>query len=231
MIPIIQLRGVTKRYDGSKDLALDSIDLDIMAGQYTAIMGPSGGGKSTLLNLIGGLDRPTSGEIVVDSVRVDRSSESQAARFRRSKVGFVFQSFHLLDDLSVADNVAIAAQLAGRSRGQARALAEGLLVQLGLAGRTRGFPATLSGGERQRVALARAIVNRPAVLLADEPTGALDQRNGDAALALLADLNRRGQTIVVVTHDERLAMRHAHRIVDLIDGVVAGDRPTRAPAV
>jgi putative ABC transport system ATP-binding protein len=228
--PLILLRGVTKTYDDRAAPALDAVDLDIAAGEITAIMGPSGGGKSTLLNLVGRLDRPTAGEITVAGVRVDRLGEGDAARFRRTTVGFVFQFFHLLDDLSVLDNVAVVARLAGRPSSEAREIASGLLAQLGLGDKVRRRPTELSGGERQRLALARAIVNRPAVLLADEPTGALDQRNGDLALALLEDLNRRGQTILLVTHDERLAERHAHRIVHLVDGVVAADRPSRMAA-
>ena len=230
MPPLITLRDVTKRYDPTGRPALDGVDLDIEAGRITAVMGPSGGGKSTLLNLIGGLDRPTIGEIVVTDVRVDRLSESGAARFRRATVGYVFQLFHLLDDLTVKDNVAIPALLAGVGRAQAADRAEELLNQLGLAAKAGSFPATLSGGERQRVAIARAIVNRPAVLLADEPTGALDRSNGESALALLEDLNRRGQTIVVVTHDERLAEQRAHRVIQLVDGVVSGDARARAAA-
>ena len=226
MEPLIRLRGVTKRYTTDGPAVLEAIDLDVVPGAITAVMGPSGGGKSTLLNLVGGLDRPTSGEILVDGVRIDRLSEASAARFRRTRVGFVFQFFHLLDDLSVRDNIAVAAQLAGASGQSARRSVDDLLAQLGLAARARDFPSTLSGGERQRVALARAIVNRPAVLLADEPTGALDRRNGDQALALIDDLNRRGQTILLVTHDEQLAQRHAHRIIHLVDGTISGDRPT-----
>jgi putative ABC transport system ATP-binding protein len=230
MDTLITLRGVSKRYDKASQLALDAVDLDIEAGRITAIMGPSGGGKSTLLNLVGGLDRPTAGEIVVAGVRVDRLSEAAAARYRRTHVGFVFQFFHLLEDLTVEENVAIAALLAGRSRGEAGSLAGDLLSQLGLADMRRRFPAALSGGERQRLAIARAVVNRPAVLLADEPTGALDRRNGEVALALLEDLNRRGQTILLVTHDEVLAQQTAHRIVRLVDGSVTGDRVTRMAA-
>ena len=230
MTSLITLRGLTKRYDRTTQPALDTVDLDVEAGKITAIMGPSGCGKSTLLNLVGGLDRPTAGEILVDGVRVDRLSEAEAARFRRTKIGFVFQFFHLLDDLTVRDNIAVAALLAGRSRAQATAEADELLRQLQLADRSARFPATLSGGERQRLAIARAIVNRPAVLLADEPTGALDRRNGEVAIALIEDLNRRGQTVLLVTHDEQLADAVAHRIVRLVDGAIVGDQSTRMVA-
>ncbi|HEY4227069.1 MAG TPA: ABC transporter ATP-binding protein [Candidatus Limnocylindrales bacterium] len=230
MASLISLRSVTKRYEATTQPALDRVDLDIEAGKVTAIMGPSGCGKSTLLNLVGGLDRPTSGEIELDGVRVDRLSETAAARFRRAKVGLVFQFFHLLDELSVRDNVAVAALLSGRTRAEAEAAADEMLAQLGLADARHKFPATLSGGERQRLAIARAVVNRPAVLLADEPTGALDTRNGEIALALLEDLNRRGQTILLVTHDEALARRSAHRIVRLVDGAIADDTQIRQVA-
>ena len=224
MDTLISLRGVTKRYDGSAAPAIDGIDLDIEAGAITAIMGPSGCGKSTLLNLIGALDRPTRGEIVVGGIRVDRLGETEAARFRRANIGFVFQFFHLLDDLTVRDNVTVAALLAGRSRREADGLADEMLAQLGLDGRGDRYPSSLSGGVRQRLAIARAVVNRPQVLLADEPTGALDRRNGENALALLEDLNRRGQTILLVTHDEQLAEQTAHRIIRLVDGRLAGER-------
>ncbi len=230
MDTLISLRGVSKQYDGASGRALDNIGLDVEAGRITAIMGPSGCGKSTLLNLVGGLDRPTSGEIVVDGVRVDQLSEAAAARFRRSNVGFVFQFFHLLDDLTVRENVAVAALLAGRSRRESDAEADAMLQQLGLADRGRSFPATLSGGERQRLAIARAVINRPAVLLADEPTGALDRRNGEMALALLEDLNRRGQAVLLVTHDEQLARHTAHRIIRLTDGAIVDDQSTRLVA-
>src|SRR5690242_1565538 len=152
MAPLITLRGVTKRYESAGRPALDAVDLDIEHGRITAVMGPSGGGKSTLLNLIGGLDRPTAGEVVVDGVRVDRLGEAAAARFRRTAVGFIFQFFHLLDDLTVADNVAVAAMLVGTGRAEATTRVDELLGQLGLGAKAAAFPATLSGGERQRVA-------------------------------------------------------------------------------
>ena len=230
MDPLIALRGLTRRYEAVTQPALDAVDLDIQAGRITAIMGPSGCGKSTLLNLVGALDRPTAGTVTVDGIRVDRLGQAAAARFRRSKVGFVFQFFHLLDDLTTRDNIAIAALLAGRSRAEADRRADEMLGQLGLGAHAAKFPAALSGGERQRLAIARAIVNEPAVLLADEPTGALDRRNGEIALALLTDLNRRGQTILLVTHDESLAGQVAHRIVRLVDGRIEADGPARAAA-
>jgi putative ABC transport system ATP-binding protein len=230
MDAIVTLQNVTKRYDGTTQPALDAIDLAIEPGRITAVMGPSGCGKSTLLNLVGGLDRPTHGEVVVDGTRVDRLSEAAAARFRRTRVGFVFQFFHLLDDLTVRDNVAVAALLGGARRSEAERLADEMLDQLGLGGHRAKLPGVLSGGERQRLAIARAVVNRPTVLLADEPTGALDRRNGASALALLEDLNRRGQTILLVTHDEALAAGSAHRIVRLLDGRVVDDARTRLVA-
>jgi len=228
MEPVLTVRGARKTFEAelAPVRALRGVDLELADGEFVAIMGPSGCGKSTLLNLVGRLDRPTAGEIVVDGVRVDRLGEAEAARFRRSRVGFVFQFFHLLDELSVRDNVVVAAVLGGRSRGEAARAADEMLGQLGLDAHRKAFPATLSGGERQRVAIARAVVNGPAVLLADEPTGALDRHNGEVALSLLEDLNRRGQTILIVTHDEVLARRSAHRIVRLTDGRIAGDDAT-----
>jgi putative ABC transport system ATP-binding protein len=231
MPSLIELRGVTKTYPGADVSALESVNLVLEAGAITAIMGPSGCGKSTLLNLVGALDRPSKGEIELDGVRVDRLSETEAARFRRGKVGFVFQFFQLLDELSVVDNVAVAAQLAGASRSSSRAQAMILLDQLGLADRSHRFPGTLSGGECQRLAIARAVINSPCVILADEPTGALDSHNGEAVLALLDDLHRRGMTIVLVTHDERLAAARAQRVVRLRDGRIVDDSGLQSGSV
>jgi putative ABC transport system ATP-binding protein len=191
-------------------------------------MGPSGSGKSTLLNLIAGLDRPTSGTVTVAGRRIDTLSETGVARFRRQQVGMIFQFFNLLDDLTVADNVLLPAQLAGVRRAQARARADELLAALRIERHRDAYPGRLSGGERQRVAIARALVNRPALLLADEPTGALDTATGEEIGELLIDLNRTGQSLVLVTHNPDLAARYASRTVQLVDGKIASDAITEA---
>src|SRR5215469_5722760 len=174
MDALIRLDEVTKRYDSGAAPAVDGVSLQIAPGEAVAVMGPSGSGKSTLLNLIAGLDRPTSGTVEVAGQRIDRLSETGMARSRRHRVGMIFQFFNLLDDLTVADNVVLPAQLAGMPRSKARARARELLDALHIERHRDTYPGRLSGGERQRVAIARALVNRPAVLLADEPTGALD---------------------------------------------------------
>src|SRR5579864_5832737 len=227
MDALVQLNDVTKRYDGSVQPAVDGITLEIGPGEAVAVMGPSGSGKSTLLNLIAGLDRPTNGTITVAGQRIDRLSETGMARCRRRQIGMVFQFFNLLDDLTVVDNVLLPAQLAGMPRSQARARAGELLAALRIEPHRDAYPGRLSGGERQRVAIARALVNRPAVLLADEPTGALDTATGEEIGQLLLDLNRSGQTLVMVTHNPDLAARYTHRAVHLLDGRIArlaGDR-------
>ncbi len=221
MEPLVQLSAITKRYDNDGPPAVDNVNLDIMAGESVAVMGPSGSGKSTLLNLIAGLDRPTSGTVTVAGERVDALSETGVARFRQRRIGMIFQFFNLLDDLTVTDNVLLPAQLAGTPR--ARARADELLEALRIGRHRNAYPARLSGGERQRVAIARALVNRPTLLLADEPTGALDTTNGEAIGALLLDLNRSGQTLVLVTHNPDLAARYAQRTVQVIDGRIAAD--------
>jgi putative ABC transport system ATP-binding protein len=231
METIVQVSNLTKRYSSSGRPALDDVSLDIAAGEAVAIMGPSGSGKSTLLNLVAGLDRPTSGSVTVAGQRVDALSETGSARFRRTSVGMIFQFFNLLDDLTVADNVLLPAQLAGMRRGQARARADELLTALRIRQLADAYPARLSGGERQRVAIARALVNRPGVLLADEPTGALDTSTGEEIGELLLDLNRSGLTLVLVTHNPELAARYASRTVQLTDGRVASDVSSDISAV
>jgi putative ABC transport system ATP-binding protein len=218
MDALVQISDVTKRYDGSEQPALDGLTLEIATGEAVAVMGPSGSGKSTLLNLIAGLDRPTSGGITLAGQRIDRLSETGMARCRRRQIGMIFQFFNLLDDLTVADNVLLPAQLAGMPRSKARARVRELLAALHIESHRDAYPGRLSGGERQRVAIARALVNRPMVLLADEPTGALDTATGEEIGQLLLELNRSGQTLVMVTHNPELASRYTHRAVQMVDG-------------
>ncbi|MEO3922353.1 ABC transporter ATP-binding protein [Micromonosporaceae bacterium B7E4] len=220
--PVIELHDVSRRYDEGPP-ALDAVSLRIAAGESVAVLGPSGSGKSTLLNLVAGLDRPSGGTVTVAGVRVDELGEAGSARYRRAKIGMVFQFFNLLDDLTVVDNVMLPAQLAGTARGTARRRAMELLGMLGVDRHAAAYPGRLSGGERQRVAVARALVNRPALLLADEPTGALDTASGEEVRRLLGDLHAEGQTIVLVTHDLALAQSCATRTVRLVDGRVAAD--------
>jgi putative ABC transport system ATP-binding protein len=219
---VVDLTAVRKEYSDS--VALDGISLKVTAGEAVAVMGPSGSGKSTLLNMVAGLDRPTSGSVIVNGEDLGKLTETGLALFRRRRIGMVFQFFNLLDDLPALDNVALAAQLTGTSAAQARRRALELFSELGIADRKNIYPAQLSGGERQRVAVARALMNRPALMLADEPTGALDSRSGEQVMDLLLDLNEIGQTLLLVTHDERLATRCANRVVEVVDGRVARER-------
>jgi putative ABC transport system ATP-binding protein len=219
---LIRVSDVTKRYAADGPAALDRVSLAVAAGEAVAVMGPSGSGKSTLLNMIAGLDRPTGGSIAVAGQRIDTLSETRLARFRRTQVGMIFQFFNLLDDLTVFDNILLPAQLAGMRRAKARARAAELLAALRIEQHSGAYPARLSGGERQRVAIARALINRPAVLLADEPTGAVDTATGEEIGELLLDLNSSGQTLVLVTHSLALAERFARRIVRLVDGRIPG---------
>jgi len=220
--PLIQLRDVSKKYDVGRP-ALDDMNLDVEAGEALAVLGPSGSGKSSLLNMIAGLDKPTSGTVVVDGLSVHELSEAASARYRRERIGMVFQFFNLLDDLTVEDNVLLPAQLAGMAAARARERAKELLEYLGIIRHLGSFPGTLSGGERQRVAIARALMNRPALILADEPTGALDSASAADVRQLLVDLNRDGQTILLVTHDTTLAESCATRTIELVDGAVVRD--------
>jgi putative ABC transport system ATP-binding protein len=221
MDALVQLSDVTKLYEDGKSPAVAHVSLDVGQGESVALMGPSGSGKSTLLNLIAGLDRPTSGTIRVGDVQLGRLNETGLARFRRRQAGMIFQFFNLLDDMTVSDNVLLPAQLAGVPAAKARARLNELLAALRIDKHRNAYPARLSGGERQRVAIARALVNRPPLLLADEPTGALDSATGDEIGELLLDLNRAGQTLILVTHDPALAARYATRVIRIVDGQIA----------
>jgi putative ABC transport system ATP-binding protein len=197
--------------------AVDGVDLAIDAGETVAVMGPSGCGKSTLLHLLGGLDRPSGGEMWLNGRRIDDIGEKALARMRRTAVGFVFQAFHLMEELTAVENVELPALLAGRSPRAARRRAEELLAQVGLADRARFLPSALSGGQRQRVAIARALSNEPLAVLADEPTGNLDSAATLDVLQLFESLHESGQTLVVVTHDARIAAT-ADRMISMRDG-------------
>jgi putative ABC transport system ATP-binding protein len=197
--------------------AVRGVELSVARGELLALMGPSGCGKSTLLHLLGGLDRPTRGEVTVDGHRMDLLGESARAVLRRQTIGFVFQAYNLVPNLTLADNVELPGLLAGRSRAELTARRHELLEVLGLGGRDDALPSQLSGGQQQRGAIARALVNAPAVLLGDEPTGNLDTASGQQVLGMLRDLHARGQTIVVVTHDPIVAS-FAQRVAFLRDG-------------
>jgi putative ABC transport system ATP-binding protein len=217
--PVLRARSLTKEFGKAAGLvrAVDSIDLDVAAGETVAVMGPSGCGKSTLLYTLGGLDRPTGGEIQLAGQRIDRMGERALARLRRAAVGFVFQAFHLMEELTAVENVEVPALLAGRSPRAARAHATELLDRVGLADRAGFLPSALSGGQRQRVAVARALSNRPRVILADEPTGNLDSAATVEVLRLFDELHDAGQTLVIVTHDARVAAT-ADRLITMRDG-------------
>jgi putative ABC transport system ATP-binding protein len=224
---MVQVHGLVMRLRSAAGVVtiLDGITLDVPAGQFVAVIGPSGSGKSTLLGLLAGLDRPTAGSIRIDGIELASLDEDALARLRLAKVGYVFQSFHLIPTLTALENVAIPLELAGAPDALERAGA--LLDEVGLKVRVAHYPAELSGGEQQRVALARAVANRPGLVLADEPTGNLDSATGAQIVDLLVGLHRRhGTTLILVTHDTALAV-HAERIVELRDGRVVGDRATR----
>ena len=230
MNPVIETRNLLKTYraDGVAVEALRGVDLRVAPGEFVAVMGPSGCGKSTLLHLLGGLDRPTAGEVVVAGQRLDALSESARAVMRRETVGFVFQAYNLIPNLTVASNVDLPGLLAGHPSAEVAARREELLEALGLADKDRAFPGELSGGQQQRAAIARALVNCPAVLLADEPTGNLDSRSGAEVLALLRRFHADGQTTVLVTHDAKVAS-FAGRVVFMRDGQLVDETRLAAP--
>jgi putative ABC transport system ATP-binding protein len=220
----LRARGLCKEYGSGEGLirAVDNVNLDVAHGETLAVTGPSGCGKSTLLHLFGGLDRPGAGELWLAGERIDRHSERALARLRRTQVGFVFQAFHLMDELTAQENVELPALLAGRSPREARRRALQLIRQVGLADRAGHLPSMLSGGQRQRVAIARALVNEPQLVLADEPTGNLDSTASSDVLRLLEALRGTGLTVVIVTHDERVAAT-ADRRISMRDGAFVDD--------
>jgi putative ABC transport system ATP-binding protein len=216
---IVSARGLRKEYGSGESLvrAVDEVELEVARGETLAVMGPSGCGKSTLLHLLGGLDRPTAGELWLNGRRIDGLSERALAQLRRHEVGFVFQAYHLMDELTAQENVELPALLAGRTPRASRRRAEELLEQVGLSDRAEHLPSALSGGQRQRVAIARALANEPQLVLADEPTGNLDSAATLEVLRLFETLHATGLTLLVVTHDERIAAT-ADRLISMRDG-------------
>jgi putative ABC transport system ATP-binding protein len=228
---VLQARGLRREYGRQESLvhAVDGINLTIARGETVAITGPSGCGKSTLLYLLGGLDRPTAGQIWLDGQEMTQLSERRLARLRREAIGFVFQAFHLMDELTAVENVELPALLAGRSPHAARRRAKELLDRVGLADRSKFLPTQLSGGQRQRVAVARALVADPVLVLADEPTGNLDSAATQDVLRLFGSLRQAGQTLVIVTHDPHVAAT-ADRTIPMRDGAFAAQALTHQAA-
>jgi putative ABC transport system ATP-binding protein len=227
---VILVRGVSKVFQTEevRTHALSEVSLSIGKGEYVAISGPSGCGKSTLMSILGLLDTPTSGEYELNGQPVARLTPKERARARNRQIGFVFQSFNLLGDMTVAENVALPLTYRGMSGAEQKDHVDRALERVGMTQRARHYPAQLSGGQQQRVAVARAVAGEPAILLADEPTGNLDSRNGEAVMGLLATLHQAGATICIVTHDTRFA-EHAKRVIHVLDGRVV-DRDTALAA-
>ena len=228
---LIDISDVHKIYEmGSTEVnALDGVSLRVQKGEYLAIMGPSGSGKSTLMNIVGCLDTPTSGSYKLRGTEIRERDDDELARIRNQEIGFIFQTFNLLPRADALHNVELPLIYAGRPAKERRERARGMLEMVGLGDRTHHRPNELSGGQRQRVAIARALVNGPSLVLADEPTGNLDSKTGLEIMALLDDISRRGNTVILVTHEEEVAAR-AHRVVRLRDGRIESDRSTRAAA-
>ncbi|MCE5193497.1 MAG: ABC transporter ATP-binding protein [Candidatus Cryosericum sp.] len=218
---MIQLTNIQKMYDGTRVQvrALQGVDLTLKNGDYVSVRGRSGSGKTTLLNIVGTLDNPTVGEVLYDNVNPFRFNDADLSRFRNHRIGFVFQEFELLPELTVLDNVALVPRIGGVKRKEAQHMAAAVLERVGMTDRMQHYPSELSGGEKQRVAVARAIVNDPEIVLCDEPTGELDEANVTAVMQVLDDLNRSGKTLLVVTHSDEVG-EHAPRRMYMVDGVL-----------
>lgn len=226
MEELISIRNLKKTYKIGDEIieALKDVSLSISKNEYVALMGPSGSGKSTLMNMLGCLDSPTSGEYILNNLSVAKMSDNQLAEVRNKEIGFVFQTFNLLPRATTLDNVALPLVYAGLPKEQREKKAKEVLESVGLGNRMNHKPNELSGGQRQRVAIARALVNNPAIILADEPTGNLDSKTSVEIMGLFEEIHRKGNTIILVTHEEDIAL-HAHRIVRLKDGLVESDKP------
>ncbi len=230
--PFVRISELQKYFKmgGTSVRALDGVDADIDEQSLTVVMGPSGSGKSTLLHLVGGLDRPTGGSIEVNGQRLDEMDENRLAHFRRQTVGFIFQSFNLIQSMNAEENVSFPMQFAGVPLKERRRRSKELLEQVGLSDRARHRPNELSGGQQQRVAIARALVNNPTLILADEPTGNLDSASGASIMQLLSDLHQAGRAVLVVTHDTRMVRFATHRIY-LLDGKVVSEKAYQAASL
>ena len=228
-MPLIQIRDISRKYNVGDEViyALRSVSLNIEKNEYVALMGPSGSGKSTLMNILGCLDTPSSGEYRLNGKEVSKMTEHELAEVRNKEIGFVFQTFNLIPRSTALDNVALPLVYAGLRKQQRVANAEKVLADVGLSERKMHKPNELSGGQRQRVAIARALVNNPSIILADEPTGNLDTKTSIEILSLFEEIHRRGNTIILITHEEDIAL-HAHRIVRLRDGMIESDQPNPA---
>jgi putative ABC transport system ATP-binding protein len=226
MQAIIELSNIKKEYKiGSEEIyALSGVSLNIFKNEYVALMGPSGSGKSTLMNMLGCLDSPTDGEYMLNGLAVAKMSDNELAEVRNKQIGFVFQTFNLLPRSSTLENVMLPLVYSGIEKSKREEMAKKVLDQVGLANRMSHKPNELSGGQRQRVAIARALVNNPAIILADEPTGNLDSKTSIEIMGLFEEIHKNGNTIILVTHEEDIAL-HAHRIVRLKDGLVESDNP------
>lgn len=228
MSNVIEIRNIIRDFPLGQETVhvLKGIDLDIKQGDYVAIMGPSGSGKSTLMNLLGCLDTPTAGTYILNGNDVSQMSDDELAEIRNTEIGFVFQTFNLLPRTTALENVALPMIYAGKSKKDRTKRAEEVLVDVGLADRMDHKPNQLSGGQRQRVAVGRALINRPSIILADEPTGNLDSKTSEEIMDLLDDIHKNGNTVIVVTHEEDIAER-AHRIIRLLDGMIDSDTITK----